>query len=496
MKRISTTLLALGLSLGVASSATAGDNPILGKKLVITDTVAKNGKSKAVFVAKDAGIVKGPVGDPALLDGKFEFYYADTPTNRSTFLLPLGDWDKNTDKLARYKNVTAPVGGDAKVALLKPNRVAKVVGKAKGAIDISTAPGANGVVAIYTVNNGSDGSQHRMCTQFTTLAGSRISYKPIAGGAVGYKLTLKDGVGVTCPSDCSDGVVNGDETDVDCGGSLCSGCAVGQMCGGNADCASNYCSGGICQTATCSDGVQNQDESDIDCGGVCGSTCVGGENCNGGADCTSGSCTGGVCDPANCGEVGSCLMFVTSSSSGGNLGNLSGADSTCNGLASSAGLCGGAGQLPCDFQAWLCDGTDSPASRSNQHAVPYVRTDAAQIAASWADLTDGSISNPINRTENGTDVSGSAPFLPWTYVTTSGTCDNETYLSPGSGPCPAFSNCPTNCDNNGSGTSGWDSSSGFVQGSKGDINATGGLWTDGVTGLCSTPAERIYCIQQ
>lgn len=49
----------------------------------------------------------------------------------------------------------------------------------------------------------------------------------------------------TAPT-CSDGVQNGDEAGVDCGGS-CSSCAA----------------------ETCSDGIQNQDETGIDCGGVC-----------------------------------------------------------------------------------------------------------------------------------------------------------------------------------------------------------------------------------
>ena len=182
-------------------------------------------------------------------------------------------------------------------------------------------------------------------------------------------------------------------------------------------------------------------------------------------------------------------MFVTGVSTGGNIAGLAGADIFCNQRAAIAGLVG-------NYQAWLCDGVSSPATRSFHATVPYRRTDGALIANSWADLTDGNIASPINRTETGADVSATSPFLPWTYVTTAGTCDNETYLSPGSGPCPAFANCKTICANNNSGSNGWTSSSGFAQGSKGDVNATGSNWTDGVTGLCSTPGERIYCIEQ
>ncbi len=179
-------------------------------------------------------------------------------------------------------------------------------------------------------------------------------------------------------------------------------------------------------------------------------------------------------------------MFVTGTSSGGNLGGLAGADATCNTRANAAGLKG-------TFQAWLCDGVTAPSDRSTKNTVPYKRTDGATIANNWTDLTDGGIQNAINRDESGSGVG--SPYLPWTYVQTNGTCDNESYLSPGSGPCPAFSNCPMQCANNG-GNNGWTSSSGWVQGSKGDVNSTGGGWTDGVTGLCSTPSERFYCIEQ
>jgi hypothetical protein len=60
---------------------------------------------------------------------------------------------------------------------------------------------------------------------------------------------------VTCTAECQlptcdDQARNGDETDVDCGGS-CPGCAAGQMCGGDDDCAGK-CSDGTClEFASC-----------------------------------------------------------------------------------------------------------------------------------------------------------------------------------------------------------------------------------------------------
>jgi len=70
---------------------------------------------------------------------------------------------------------------------------------------------------------------------------------------------------------CSNGVKDQDETDVDCGGSICEPCDEFKSCNVDSDCESGYCHMGIkCREPTCDDGVKNQDESNIDCGGVCG----------------------------------------------------------------------------------------------------------------------------------------------------------------------------------------------------------------------------------
>ena len=48
---------------------------------------------------------------------------------------------------------------------------------------------------------------------------------------------------------CTDKLKNGDETDVDCGGSVCTGCADGKACKLGTDCQSNVCSSGTCRHA-------------------------------------------------------------------------------------------------------------------------------------------------------------------------------------------------------------------------------------------------------
>ncbi len=118
-------------------------------------------------------------------------------------------------------------------------------------------------------------------------------------GDLGDRNLLVDAVTVVCggsePS-CDDGVQNGDETDVDCGGS-CAGCEEGESCEVDTDCAEGICESGICTTDTlpsCDDGVQNGDETDVDCGGSCAG-CEEGEGCEVDTDCATGTCDGGVC---------------------------------------------------------------------------------------------------------------------------------------------------------------------------------------------------------
>ena len=106
--------------------------------------------------------------------------------------------------------------------------------------------------------------------------------------------------GVCQKSSCTDGVQNGDESDVDCGGKTCPKCAAPKKCQQASDCVGGVCSGDVCQKASCTDGVQNQDESDVDCGGKTCPGCAAPKKCKDGGDCVSGVCKAGVCQKASC----------------------------------------------------------------------------------------------------------------------------------------------------------------------------------------------------
>jgi len=116
------------------------------------------------------------------------------------------------------------------------------------------------------------------------------------------------GEGGALPPACTDGIRNGDETDVDCGGPNCAAfgkrCIDGAGCRVSNDCESSSCGGGKCQSPTCTDGVRNGIEVDVDCGAACGRDhlCPTGRRCASNSDCAGGICNGTTCVAASCSD--------------------------------------------------------------------------------------------------------------------------------------------------------------------------------------------------
>jgi hypothetical protein len=109
-----------------------------------------------------------------------------------------------------------------------------------------------------------------------------------------YYTNATNGASCLAPT-CNDGVKNQGETD--CGGAACGAtCAPTKICAADTDCGGlgASCAGGFCRN--CADGVLNGAETALDCGGRCGATCGGGLACNSGADCATSGCTGALCN--------------------------------------------------------------------------------------------------------------------------------------------------------------------------------------------------------
>jgi hypothetical protein len=90
----------------------------------------------------------------------------------------------------------------------------------------------------------------------------------------------------------ANGLRDGDESDVDCGGPRCRKCANGQRCRADRDCQSGFCTAaGVCRTrSACDDGLHNGRETDVDCGGPDCPKCRVPQRCVRDGDCRTGHC--------------------------------------------------------------------------------------------------------------------------------------------------------------------------------------------------------------
>jgi hypothetical protein len=105
-----------------------------------------------------------------------------------------------------------------------------------------------------------------------------------------------DTVSLTCiTSQCADHRQDGEETDSDCGGGICPACGLGEGCQLSGDCSSQACDAVSrrCITNQCADHQQDGNESDVDCGGTVCNACQVGQKCRTGIDCQSGR----ICNP-------------------------------------------------------------------------------------------------------------------------------------------------------------------------------------------------------
>jgi hypothetical protein len=89
-----------------------------------------------------------------------------------------------------------------------------------------------------------------------------------------------------------------------CASGVCDGAGACVGCVDGADCASGVCVGHVCQAPTCNDGVANGAETDVDCGGAC-PPCHQGQACEAAADCTTS-----WCDAKTCAYATSCATLL------------------------------------------------------------------------------------------------------------------------------------------------------------------------------------------
>lgn len=156
-------------------------------------------------------------------------------------------------------------------------------------------------------------------------------------------------------------------------------------------------------------------------------------------------------------------IFVTSTTSNGNLGGLSGGDAFCQTRGNAGTLTGPLGKT---WKMVASDATTSAASRLEINGKVY-DIQGNLIANNSDDLWDGTISNPVKYDEDGNDIVAGTRY--WTGSDSSG--------NPAS-TCGSWTN----------GVAG--------NGTVGDASATDSGWiTTGVVGACFTQ-KNLICISQ
>ncbi len=173
------------------------------------------------------------------------------------------------------------------------------------------ATSCNGAGTIELVADAMDVPDDNVCTDGQCVNGAPVQTPLAVGTACANGTTFCNAsktcvacttnagcaTGTTCYQEtgcvsCSDGVRNGDETDVDCGGS-CSPCDDKLACALTKDCKSMKCENGAC--ISCFDVVKNGGEADIDCGGTSLCLACQGTMCSAQGQCALGFCEDKVC---------------------------------------------------------------------------------------------------------------------------------------------------------------------------------------------------------
>lgn len=220
-------------------------------------------------------------------------------------------------------------------------------------------------------------------------------------------------------SPCKNLIREQNEGGVDCGGtSACGKCPLGWDCTLNSDCygserdivcgnVSRRCEKYIPPTPSCSNGVKDVGEADVDCGASCPNKCANSQTCGAPADCSSSYCSANKCTAT----APTGLVFVTSNVYPANFGGLAGADAACQTAATGAGMTG-------TFKAFLSDATQAPAMRMTRRGQ-YRLPNGVIVALSPEEFFGFAHRVGIDVDETATQLASSA--LVWTGTNGPGT---------------------------------------------------------------------------
>ncbi|MDP2274746.1 MAG: hypothetical protein Q8N23_18485 [Archangium sp.] len=165
-------------------------------------------------------------------------------------------------------------------------------------IAAGNSAGAQVTMVVTTTNGAGEETTGQLTFTSNGDGGITADTSAWAGGDPLTGTVTNNGMTMTVTNACEDGVRSGMETDVDCGAVCMTKCDVAKGCSTGADCASTFCHATtkLCVATSCEDATRSGDESDVDCGGSTCARCALGQACAGNADCSSNAaCVGSVC---------------------------------------------------------------------------------------------------------------------------------------------------------------------------------------------------------
>jgi hypothetical protein len=157
-------------------------------------------------------------------------------------------------------------------------------------------------------------------------------------------------------------------------------------------------------------------------------------------------------------------VFVSSGTFSGSLGGHSGANTTCQSLATAASLGG-------TWMAWVSDSSASPNRNFTKATIAYRLLDGTEIAANWTALCGGTLSHAIDIDQTGASLAGAtgSAALTWTATATGGMSMGDS--------CTQFT-----------------SSTGTGQ--VGSCTSTSATWTNASTTEACSAMHHLYCFEQ
>ncbi|MGZ3865032.1 MAG: T9SS type A sorting domain-containing protein [Bacteroidia bacterium] len=207
-----------------------------------------------------------------------------------------------------YTQIGNGTSGSIKVCISSNSMDASCMGTADVFVLDDNASGTTTLWTSSTANG--------TCYTFTTTTGyAYLAMQQDGCGGTGTATiswsTVNGSGSNVCPT-CSDGIQNGTETGVDCGGT-CTACAGSCFNGIQDGTETGVDCGGSCAAVcgTCFDGIKNGTETGVDCGGSCSLACT----TNTGTVSTSCSCPAAATAtvyPTVCDQVGTTAFDLNS----------------------------------------------------------------------------------------------------------------------------------------------------------------------------------------